>query len=65
MEKKKIFFLSSFQLQDSQVTELKPKNQHRIIGDKDERDRTKHKQESTRVCIYHYIKLCISTAWPN
>lgn len=62
-EKESIFFLSSFQLQDSHVTELNPNKQHRITGDEDER--MKCKQESTSVCMYYYIKLRIGTAWPN
>lgn len=52
-----IFFLNSFQLQESQVTELKPSKQHRIISNKDEqeRDRTKRKQESACVRVFIII----------
>lgn len=52
VEKKKIFFLSSFQLQDSQVTELKPNKQHRITGDKDERETEWSASKRAHVCVY-------------
>lgn len=56
LRKRTYFFLNSFQLQESQVTDLKPNKPHRITGNKDKQERERETEQSASkgVCVLSY-----------